>query len=353
MALRFNGTDGFLEHAAAICTAAGYTMAVMVATDKSGPNSEQVCVSQGSSTNDAFMTVGFGGSSENKYATDRADGVGSLTSQKSTSPNISSSGFGWLIGAFTSNTSRSVAFGSSAFSTPDTSNSSQNYSHLNRVVIGATRRSAGVLQHAKADLAEVHFFTGILTSGQIDALVAGSVLPEDTSGWVDGWTLQTFSSGGTYTSIGGSRTLTASGGVTASPLGHPITRSSAPTLTDGFTLGDFVLSGAFATGALSQLSGGITLDNLAMSGFMGLAPGRVDTAPFKNWSGTLLPGVTVANVVFLKLDRTTALALTNQTTAGDAVMTVQNAALTPGTSYVMVSYSADGTAIGAELVLAT
>lgn len=124
-------------------------------------------------------------------------------------------------------------------------------------------------------------------------------------------------------------------------------------VTGSITLDDFTLAGAFAIGALSQLSGSITFDNFVLSGFMGLAPGRVDTAPFKNWAGTLLPGVTVPNVVFLKLDRTTALALTNQVTAGDAVMTITNAALVAGTYYVMVSYNADGTAIGAELVLAT
>jgi hypothetical protein len=124
-------------------------------------------------------------------------------------------------------------------------------------------------------------------------------------------------------------------------------------LTGSFTLDDFTFGGAFATGALSQLAGGITLDDFALSGVLGLVPGRVDTQPFKNWSGTLLPGVTVPNVVFLKLDRTLPLALINQVTAGDGVMTITNAALVTGTYYVMVSFDAAGTNIGAELVLAT
>jgi hypothetical protein len=124
-------------------------------------------------------------------------------------------------------------------------------------------------------------------------------------------------------------------------------------LTGSFTLADFVLSGAFATGALSQLAGNLTLDDFVLSGTLGLTPGRVDTQPFKNWSGTLLPGVTVPNVVFLKLDRTLPLALVNQVTAGDGVVTITNAALVTGTYYIMVSFDATGANIGAELVLAT
>ena len=124
-------------------------------------------------------------------------------------------------------------------------------------------------------------------------------------------------------------------------------------VTGSIDLADFVHSGAFAVGALSQLAGGITLDDFLNSGTLGLAPGRIDTAPFKNWTGTLLPGITVPNVVFLKLDRTLPLALANQVTAGDGVMTITNSALVTGTYYIMVSYNADGSAAGAELVLAT
>jgi len=352
MALRFDGVDDFLELAGLICSATGYTMAIMVATDKTGAGSEQVCIAQGSTTNDAFMTVGFNGSSENKYATDRGEGVGSSTTQKSTSPNISSSTFGWLFGLFESNSSRSVGFGSSAL-VNTTGASGQNYSHLNRCLVGATRRSAGLLHYAKADLAEAHFFNVVLSGTNMDDLVAGSVLPEDVSGWVDGWTLAAFESGGTYTSIGGSRTMTASGGVIVSPLSHPITRTPIPTLAGTITLDDFTLSGAFATGALSQLSGGITLDAFALSGVMGLAPGRIDSNPFKNWTGTLLPGVTIPKLVFMRLsDMVTVLTLTSQTTAGDGVLTVTNAALTPGTTYVVVCANADGSALGAEVYTA-
>ena len=118
------------------------------------------------------------------------------------------------------------------------------------------------------------------------------------------------------------------------------------------SLGDFILSGDFATGALSQLAGGISLDDFVLGGVLGLAPGIVTTNPFKNWTGTLLPGISVPNVVFIKLDRTQALALTSQTTDGAAVMTITNASLVTGTDYIMVSFNADGTSIGAELVRA-
>jgi hypothetical protein len=122
--------------------------------------------------------------------------------------------------------------------------------------------------------------------------------------------------------------------------------------TGSFTLDDFPFTGTIASAPASSLLGTLTLDNFVLSGTLGLLPGRVDTPPFKNWTGTLLPGVTVPNVVFLRLDRTTALALASQTTAGDAVMTVENAALVAGTSYVMVTYNADGTTAGAQLVVA-
>lgn len=126
-----------------------------------------------------------------------------------------------------------------------------------------------------------------------------------------------------------------------------------PGLAGTITLDAFTLSGAMATGALSQLSSGFTLDAFALSGFLGLAPGRIDTNPFKNWTGTLLPGVTIPRLTFLKLsDMSTVLQLTNQVTAGDGVLTVTNAAFTPGTTYLVVAASADGAALGAEIYTA-
>ena len=196
--------------------------------------------------------------------------------------------------------------------------------------------------------------TGFGTSGQVSVTSADFV--STGSGTED------------YTPASGSTKLLETGAVisgasvdlfgTSLPQGTindigAVERVPSAGMTGGFTLDDFVLSGTFATGALSQLSGGLTLDDFALSGFLGLAPGRIDTQPFKNWSGTLLPGVTVPNVVFLKLDRTKPLDLANQTTAGDGVMTITNAALVTGTYYIMVTYDATGASVGAELVLAT
>ncbi len=331
MALRFNGTDAFLEHAAAICTATGYTMAVMVATDKSGPNGEQVCISQGSSTNDAFMTVGFNGSSEGKYATDRADGVGSLTSSKTTSPNISAASFGWLIGAFTSNTSRSVAFGNSTFSTPDTTNSSQNYSHLNRCLIGATRRAAGLLQHAKADLAEAHWFNRILTSGEIDALVAGTAKPEEISGWVDGVDMTAFRADGNYLSMSGTRTFVASGGVTASPLTHPLARSSPASFAGAVTLDNAAPGGSFTTAPASSFAGAVTLDAAAPGGSFGPAPGTFTSQPLNSNNGTTLASAALSYVA--AYDSTTGALVarfTGLSTDSLGRFTVSSPLLTPG-----------------------
>ena len=176
------------------------------------------------------------------------------------------------------------------------------------------------------------------TGGSEDYTPAsGSTRLKDTGAVISGATVDLF---GTSLPQGATNDI---GAVEAIP---------AAGMTGNFDLADFTLSGTFATGALSQLAGSITMDDFALSGFLGLAPGRVDTAPFKNWSGTLLPGTTIPNVVFLRLDRTKPLDLANQVTAGDGVMTITNAALTPGTYYIMVSYDATGANVGAELVLA-
>jgi hypothetical protein len=125
-------------------------------------------------------------------------------------------------------------------------------------------------------------------------------------------------------------------------------------LSGTITLGDFTLSGAFATGALSQLAGNFALNDLVLSGFLGLAPGRIDSNPFKNWAGTLLAGITIPRLTFLRLsDMTTVLQLTNQTVGGDGVLTVTNAAFTPGTTYLVVAASVDGSSLGAEIYTAT
>jgi hypothetical protein len=138
----------------------------------------------------------------------------------------------------------------------------------------------------------------------------------------------------------------------AAQLGIPV--NSSDTFTGTITLDAFTLSGDMATGALSQLSSGITLDAFALSGFLGLAPGRIDSNPFKNWTGTLLPGVTIPRLTFLRLsDMSVVLQLTNQTTAGDGVLTVTNAAFTPGITYLVVAASVDGASLGAEIYTAT
>ena len=127
-----------------------------------------------------------------------------------------------------------------------------------------------------------------------------------------------------------------------------------PVVTGTITLDAFTLSGAFATGALSLLTGDIPLDAFALSGFLGLAPGRIDSNPFKNWTGTLLAGITIPRLTILKLsDMSTVLQLTNQTIGGSGVLTVTNAAFTPGTTYLVVATSVDGTSLGAEIYTAT
>ena len=342
----FNGSSQFLEYTGgALATAYPFTLVAWVASTNAA-TVEAAAAGQGSTTVDGFQVIATNNAINAKYAVDRSAASGSGPATKSTTPNISST-LQLMVGVFTSASSRTIYFGSNT-GTTDTGAISQTMSDFNRFVIGAARRGSGPLWYYDGTVAEVHVFNVALTSSDVTTLL--TTAPEGISGWVDGWALASASG---LTSIGGTRTLTATGSPTNASLTLPYTRTPAPTMTGGIDLADFVTSGAFGIGALSQLAGGITLDDFLNSGTLGLAPGRIDTAPFKNWTGTLLPGVTIPNVVFLKLDRTLPLALVNQVTAGDGVMTISNAALVTGTYYIMVSYNADGSAVGAELVLAT
>ena len=211
------------------------------------------------------------------------------------------------------------------------------------------------------------------------ALAAGSTHNASSNGTVPGTSGQTdlasadfvntTSGSEDYRRASGSTKLGNTGttvsGVTADFFGVSIPQGPAPDIgatefeeasglvvTGSFTLDDFAFAGTIASAPASSLLGTLTLDNFVLSGTLGLLPGRVDSPPFTNWTGTLLPGITVPNVVFLRLDRTTALSLTSQTTAGDAVLTVENASLVSGVAYVMVTYNADGTVAGAQRVVA-
>jgi hypothetical protein len=350
MALKLNGSTSILSHAARIITSYPCSLTLWVSADGSGATQAWV-TQQGAAVDRAIAGILLSnGTTFGGYV--QAPGASSFAA--SSGAVIPSATMRLLVLSFASQSSVTVFYGNNSGATTSLSTTDDLSTH-DSVTVGAWQyNGASANAFTNGSVAEAHFYSAALTSSNVTDLLADSVKPEDVTGWIDGWTLKDFAAGGTYTSIGGTRTLTAAGGVTASGQSHPITRASAPTLTGTITLDAFTLSGAFATGALSQLSGGITLDGFVLSGFLGLAPGRIDSNPFKNWTGTLLAGVTIPRLTFLRLsDMSTVLQLTNQATAGDGVLTVTNAALIPGTTYVVVAASVDGASLGAEIYTAT
>jgi hypothetical protein len=83
--------------------------------------------------------------------------------------------------------------------------------------------------------------------------------------------------------------------------------------------------------------------------------GTITTGPFKNNTGTLQTGLSGLRVVVLDpTDGSTVLNSTGNTThATTAVLTLSDAALTPATTYGVITLNTAGTAIGAELITAT
>jgi hypothetical protein len=130
---------------------------------------------------------------------------------------------------------------------------------------------------------------------------------------------------------------------------HPVTRTVTPTLTGTITLDNMAPTGSMSTAPLQSLSGTILLDDMLASGTLGLQPGVITSEPFKNWSGTLLTGLTIPKVAVIRIsDMSTVLSLTNQTTNGAGVLSITSGSLSPGVRYLLVTCDAAGTAFGAE-----
>lgn len=86
-----------------------------------------------------------------------------------------------------------------------------------------------------------------------------------------------------------------------------------------------------------------------------VATGTITTGAFENNTGTLQTGLSGLRVVVLDpTDGSTVLNSTGNTThATTAVLTLSDAALTPATTYGVITLNTAGTAIGAELITAT
>lgn len=243
MALRLNGTDAFLELASAVKGSFPVAFSAWVSQDTVAGDRFAVTQS-GATTDDAI--AGYIQSNANQAAFQHIPG-NTAQAVKSVTPFSSPTVLRLMVCVFNSATSRSIYFGSNTPVT-DTGSLADTLSTHTHLVIGAGQwNNTAKFNFWNGCIAEVHFFDPTSWSGttQIDALLAGgSTLPESVTGWIDGWALKTL---GSYTSIGGTRTLAATGGVTQeSTIAHPVTRT-VPGTTINCTVGNAVAAGYQAT----------------------------------------------------------------------------------------------------------
>lgn len=104
--------------------------------------------------------------------------------------------------------------------------------------------------------------------------------------------------------------------------------------------------------AVANLSSGATLATAAVGVVQ--PQGTLTSDIFKAWgSPAALAGLTVPRVVALKLDGTVALNLAAQVTNGAGRVVLVSASLVAGTSYMLATWNADGSARGLKAYTAT
>jgi hypothetical protein len=96
-----------------------------------------------------------------------------------------------------------------------------------RSLIGAIKyNNTAANGFVNGSVVEAHWFNTALTAKDVANLVGDTVKPEAISGWMDGRTFKDYEADTTYTSIGGTRTMTAVGCVAVSGSAHPIAQTS-------------------------------------------------------------------------------------------------------------------------------
>jgi hypothetical protein len=354
MALNFNGVDGFLEYAGQLV--GSYPCTMIVWGTRASSTNDQNWISQ-SQSNAFYALRGFQKtSSEGKGISIFIPGDGDTT-LKTTTPNVSATVFKLMVVVFNSAANRTIYFGDSTSSVNSPANKAGGLSTYNLCNVGALRfNSAAAVDFVNGSLAEAHWFNVALASTDVANLVADTVKPEAVSGWVDGWTFKDYQSSGNYVSIGGARTMVASGGVTASGLAHPITRTAAaPAATIAWTEGAevFALAGSVVVSGIAVAAAWTEgAETTAIAGTVSAAMGTITTRIIKNNTG--LARTSLANCAINIYNATTgALVLrsTGLTSNSTGRLVVTNAAIVAGTSY---AYEIDLTAasMGRRLPLA-
>jgi hypothetical protein len=224
MALKLNGSTGYLVHGAAIATSYPLSMVAWVSYDA---NQNSYCISQSQSTTIRQIAGWLDANGTSKYATTTNTSIQD-SATKGDDGNNPNTTMKLMVVTMASTTSRKMYFAGTTPATSTVSITDALTSH-DQVVLGARSYNSGTINtFLNGSIAEAHFFNVELDSTQIGALLADTTKPEDTTGWVDGWMLKNTTD---LTSIGGTRTLSLVGGVTNSAQPHPIARSSTTSVS--------------------------------------------------------------------------------------------------------------------------
>jgi hypothetical protein len=209
-------TSATLSHAAALKNSYPFSMVMFLGGSISGdtyPMSQE-----GSGGNFNFK---LDGNSSGETINDYSVAQGAAPASKSAAPHISASAMQIAVMVFTSASSRTVYFGSATGVTTTTTQTAPAHATHNIVKVSSSSNTL--------DVAEVHGYGVALTSADVTSIMGGT-LPETITGWIDGWSLKDYSAGGSYTSLGGTRTLSVASGTTAAgTLTHPLARTTPDT----------------------------------------------------------------------------------------------------------------------------
>ena len=334
MAVKLDGSTAYLEHAAKVVSAFPFSMMVWVSADTTGTSQAWIVQQQSNADRHALLWLDSNG--VNKYASLRNPG-NSVNAVKNTPPDPNTT-MRLGVAVFTSVSSRTVYYGSSTGVT-DTVTMIDDTTNHDRLTVGAWRYNSGAAGlFCNGSVAEAHIFNVALTATDVTNLLADSVKPEAITGWVDGWMLNPSGSAGsaapaTFTSIGGTRTLTTVGTATVSSQAHPISRVAAAILSGTVYLDDVAPSGSFYGAGSSVLSGVVYLDNVGVSGSMGTAPGTLTSEPLRLNNGFLLASVTLAFVAVYNLAGDLVVRQTNVTTNASGIFTITASGILSGIFY--------------------
>jgi hypothetical protein len=284
MAIKLSGTS-YLQHADGIVKTFPFSMAVWYAEGSAG---QQFLIAQGQSTADYFSAIVMAPDSTKKQAWSRHPGE-STYAEKTTAPHPSTTVLKLAVIVCPDANTRIIYFDSNA-GVSWTQTISRTIANDNLCLIGARAfNGEAVSLRSNGHFAEAHWFNVALTPTQIEAMRDLSVLPNATTGWVDGVDLETYQASGNYLSRTGTRTFTASGTITQSALSHPVTRS-APGVTINATTGTATASGSqAAVGTSSNLTVNATTGTAAASGQAASVQNYIKTGKITNNTRTPLP----------------------------------------------------------------